>query len=339
MRNAVCALRVGTLGLGLTSLIVGLLACSDRKEAGPQTPVTVPPSMPSVTSPPAPSVTQTLSAWANPITVAGVRFADHTWVTTYDAPSPCPPPTVYWYSWGGCHTTGSGTTATLLSHRPASVDVARCICEPDVEDYSFQPGDPAHGGIDYYGISGVCHQLSNRILFATAGAGGTPSTVNGAHGYGVSRFLYGTYGSDAAEWAARKARCLAPPTPRSGAPGTPVAMAMALPAAMTLEEDLAAMLRERLGPEVSRTKMAKIQQLHANLLRQKAQLDQALLSGAISPRRFADDVNHLVNGHLRQAVETLDPTEYERLFGIKPGETIGIVDPTVAELSNYKGRR
>jgi hypothetical protein len=339
MRNVVSTLRGGTLGLGLASLIVGLLACSDRKGAGSQTPVTVPPTAPTVTSPPVPSVTQTLSAWANPITVAGVRFADHTWVTTYDAPSPCPPPTVYWYSWGGCHPTGSGTTATLLDHRPASVDLARCICEPDVEDYRFEPGDPAHGGIDYYGINGVCHQLSNRILIATAGAGGTPLTVSGAHGYGVSRFLYGTYGTDAAEWAARTARCLARPTPRSAATGTPVAMAMALPAAMTLEEDFAAMLRERLGLEVSRTKMAKIQQVHASLLQQKAQLDQTVLSSAILPRRFADDVNSLVNKHLRQAAETLGPTDYERLFGIKPGETIGIVDPTVAERSNYKGRR
>jgi hypothetical protein len=116
-------------------------------------------------------------------------------------------------------------------------------------------------------------------------------------------------------------------------------MAMVLPAAVTLEQDFASMLRERLGPEIRRDKMAKIQQLHTSLLQQKAQLDQQLLSGAIPPRRFANDVNDLVNKHLRQAAETLDPTEYERLFGIKPGETIGIVDPTIAERSNYKGRR
>ena len=99
------------------------------------------------------------------------------------------------------------------------------------------------------------------------------------------------------------------------------------------------MLRERLGPEIPRTKAAKIQQIHASLLQQKRQLDQALLNGTITPRRFAEDVNKLVNEHLRLAAQALDAGEYTRLFGVEPGETIGIVDPDIAERSNYKGRR
>jgi len=338
MRNTTSNRLCRTSGLSLALLVTALFGCSKGQEAPSQTPVTASPAAPAVTIPPTPTAMPALYAWADPITIAGIRFADHTWVTTFDASSSCPPPTLYWYSWGGCHSTGPGTTATLLDHRPASVDVARCICQPDVEDYRFLAGDPAHGGIDFYGVSGVCHQLSNRILFATAGAGGTPASVSGAHGYGVSRFLYGTYGSDAAEWAARKARCVPPVPVPTAAPGTPVAMAMALSPAMTLEADFAAMLRERLGPEVSRTKMAKLQQLHGRLQQQKARLDRMLLRGATSPRSFADGVNSLVNETLGEAARTLDPAEYERLFGIPPGETIGIVDPNIAERSNYKGR-
>jgi hypothetical protein len=200
------------------------------------------------------------------------------------------------------------------------------------------PGDPAHGGIDYYGISGVCHQLSNRILFATAGAGGTPATVSGAHGYGVSRFLYGTYGSDAAEWATRKAHCLPLLALPSPAPGAPAAMAMAAPAAMTPQADFAAMIREKLGPEDSRKRLAGLLQLQTSLLQQKTELDQELLRGAILPRAFADRVNSLVNEHLRRASEALGGAQFEQLFGIPAGETIGIVDPNIAELSNYRGR-
>ena len=312
--------------------------CSKGGEAPSGAPAPAPAATPAVTVAPTVNPTPPLYAWANPITIAGVRFADHTWVTAFDAAFSCPPPALYWYSWGGCHATGPGTTATLLDHRPASVGVARCICQPDVEDYAFQAGDPAHGGIDYYGVSGVCHQLSNRILFATAGVDGASATLSGAHGYGVSRFIYGTYGTDAAEWGARKARCLAPTPVPTAASGTPVPMPMALSAAMTPEADFAAMLREKLGPDVSRSKMASLQQLHARMLGEKARLDRMLLRGAMTPRSFADGVNALVNKYLNEAARTLAPGEYESLFGIPPGEIIGIVDPNIAERSNYKGR-
>jgi hypothetical protein len=338
MVDAVCT-RTGPMRrLRLASLVLVAFGCSKGGEAPSGAPATASPATPAVTAAPTANPTPPLYAWANPITIAGVRFADHTWVTAFDAASSCPPPPLYWYSWGGCHATGPGTTATLLDHRPASVGVARCICQPDVEDYSFQAGDPAHGGIDYYGVSGVCHQLSNRILFATAGADGASATVSGAHGYGVSRFLYGTYGTDAVEWAARKTRCLAPTPVPTAAAGTPVAMALSLSAAMTPEADFAAMLRERLGPDVSRSKMAKLQQLHAKLQGEKARLDRTLLRGAMTPRNFAEGVNSLVNKYLGAAALTLDPAEYERLFGIPPGQIIGIVDPNIAERSNYKGR-
>jgi hypothetical protein len=291
-----------------------------------------------VTAAPTPNPTPTLHAWANPITIAGIRFADHTWVTVYEAPSMCPPAPAYWYSWGGCHATGSGTTATALASHEADLPVARCICQPDVEDYLPSPGNPAHGGIDFYGITGVCHQLSNRILFATAAAGSTPLTVDGAHAYGVSRFVYGTYGTNVSEWVERKTRCTTPLPSPTVAPGTPVPMAMAIAPAATLDADLVAMLRERLGPEFSRAKMIRIRQIRASLLQKKAQLDGAVRRGTITPRQFADGVNELVNQHLRQAAQILTPAEYERLFGIPPGDATGIVDPTVAEQSNYRGR-
>jgi hypothetical protein len=272
-----------------------------------------------------------------------VRFADHTWVTTYEAASHCPPPQSYWFSWGGCHDIGPGSPAKPLGAQAADVAVARCICVPDVEDYRPLPDNPAHGGIDFYGISGVCHQLSNRILWATGSGGAAPLTVSDAMGYGVSRFLFGTYGSNATEWAARSLRCTTPaPAPPSPAPGTPVAapmaMAMAAAPARTLDADLAAMIQERLGREVTRVKTARIQQIRARLLAAKTPLDRAVQSGEISPVQFANGVNDLVNQHLSQAAEVLTPEEYERLFGIPKGMKIGIVDPTVAEKSNYRAR-
>ena len=86
------------------------------------------------------------------------------------------------------------------------------------------------------------------------------------------------------------------------------------------------------------SKAAKLQQLHASLRGEMARLNRMLLRGAMTPRNFANGVNALVNKYLNEAARSLDPGEYERLFGIPPGEIIGIVDPNVAERSNYKGR-
>jgi hypothetical protein len=61
-----------------------------------------------------------LFAWANPIEIAGVRFADHTWGTTYDAATQCPPSPSYWYSWGSCHGIGTGTTVPCRRVGPES---------------------------------------------------------------------------------------------------------------------------------------------------------------------------------------------------------------------------
>ena len=281
-----------------------------------------------------------LHAWANPITIAGVRFADHTWVTEYEAPGQCPPQPGYWFSWGSCHATGPETTGRTIGAQAGNLAVARCICTPDLEDYAPTPGNPAHGGIDFYGISGVCHQLSNRILWATKSGGAAALTVGDAMGYGVSRFVYGTYGINAAEWGERILRCAAAAPPATPAPaGTPVAMAMALaPPALTPDADFAAMLAEKLGPELPREKVAQLRQIRVRLLQSKALLDRGVRSGRLPPTRFANGVNELVNRSLNEAAQVLTDAEYERLFGIPKGMQIGIVDPTVAEKSNYRLR-
>src|SRR5262245_16173819 len=77
-----------------------------------------PPASPG--APPVASAVGTLFACANPLGVAG-PFADHTWATSYDAPSTCAPGTMYWFSWGSCHATGAGTSARALGHAPGDL--------------------------------------------------------------------------------------------------------------------------------------------------------------------------------------------------------------------------
>jgi hypothetical protein len=324
----------------LTGVLLALsIVSSCRCPGGPPRGVT-PPSAPAPPStaaaPPTATPTSdglgTLHAWANPLGVAG-QFADHTWATSYDAPSSCAPGPEYWYSWGSCHATGSGTTARELGRAPADLGVARCICQPDLESYRFVAGDPAHGGIDFYGISGVCHQLSNRILFATALGGADPLTVSGAHAYPVSRFVYGTYGSDTAEWAARKTRCLAA---AAAAPTPAAAMMRMASTTMTLDDDLKAMFGEQFHRDYSRTAFEQIRQLRRTFFDEKQRLDRATMSRRLLHRQYAQQVNDLLNAYLLRAAGILGDRGYRTLFGIPPGERVDLVDPDVAARSELR---
>ncbi len=52
-----------------------------------------------------------------------------------------------------------------------------------------------------YGVTGVCHQMSNRVL-ASVGV-----ELTGIRGYFLSTLLYGTHGTDEQEWQERKYSC------------------------------------------------------------------------------------------------------------------------------------
>jgi hypothetical protein len=61
---------------------------------------------------------------------------------------------------------------------PANLELARCLAQADLT-----------AGISY-GMTGVCHQIANRILLP---AGITVATARGAR---LSMFAYGVYGRD-----------------------------------------------------------------------------------------------------------------------------------------------
>jgi len=335
--------------LPLTVLVLGVAIASNCRcrESHDETtpaeltsPTAVAPSATAVpvgtTVTPSPTGAGVLYSWANPLSVVeiGLDFADHTWVTSFDSPSTCPPHPEYWYSWGSCHGTGGGTTARDLTRGSADLRVARCICQPDVEDFHPTAGNLSHGGIDLYGIQGVCHQLANRILWATSAGGAPPATVDEAHGYGFSRFLYGTYGANANEWEARKARCTA--SVAGPAPAPTAAMIAAASPIVLLDQDLAAMFQERLKGDYSRGALSQIVDLRHQLFARKALLDRRVRGGDLPPRQYADQVNELLNEYLPRVAEILGAAQYQRLFGQPPGRRVGVVDPEIAARSSYR---
>jgi len=93
------------------------------------------------------------------------QLLDHTYVTS-DAG----------HAWG-CHgqTSGGRVICTGLG----SADQADCLAQPDAE-----------AGIFWF-VSGMCHQMANRILWPAGGL-----IVTAAGGYNASSLMFGTYGLD-----------------------------------------------------------------------------------------------------------------------------------------------
>lgn len=107
--------------------------------------------------------TQELAGCAIPIPS---NFADHTYVRSESG--------VAW----PCFGRSSGGKVICSGH--GSFDHAQCLALPT-----------GSGGITY-GVTGVCHQAANRILWP---AGTTVSNAKGARG---SIFVWGVYGRDLA---------------------------------------------------------------------------------------------------------------------------------------------
>lgn len=114
----------------------------------------------------------TLKGWKVP-TLWGL--ADHTYATSDQGDA--------WGCWGR----SSGGTA--ISQGQGNVNEARCIAWPN-----------STAGL-IYGVTGVCHQTANRILYPAS------ITVSAAKGYWLSSSVYGAYGTDTLTWLARLAYC------------------------------------------------------------------------------------------------------------------------------------
>ncbi|HMK04828.1 MAG TPA: hypothetical protein VK489_11575, partial [Ferruginibacter sp.] len=95
--------------------------------------------------------------------------------------------------------------ASSLGDQLGNISLAKCIATAN--DVSSNVN--THGGITgFYAFRGVCHQVANRVLYATGTGTTPPLTVKNAKGYAISHFLYGTYGRGlTAEFKARVAKC------------------------------------------------------------------------------------------------------------------------------------
>jgi hypothetical protein len=98
-------------------------------------------------------------------------------------------------------------------------------------------------------------------------------------------------------------------------------------------------VKERKHPKVGlRDKKDNlIQDLRANMLRDKEQLNAQVSNGEIDPVTFARRVNSLMADFLREARRILSPREFEQTFGAPySSETPIVVDPETAAFYSRK---
>jgi hypothetical protein len=268
----------------------------------------------------------TLFAWSVPAYFQG-SVADHTWVTTYDSRVKIYPALAdvlaagehYWYSWGSFHAKG-GTPAiadVFLASGGADLLYASCLCAPDV-DSNIDPA--ARGTIFSYGRDGVCHQLSNQILWATGRGGVTPATVNMARGYWLSIAIFGTYGKQHAAWASKKIQCSTQGgsnAMNSGQAGSDVD---------DFQKHLQATLK---GPDAD----AKIESLMKHRRAFMVQVESLQYAPQGSDVVPASELNKAYSSFLHDAADILGPEDFERVFGQPPKDEMNVVDPSIYEQS------
>jgi len=264
--------------------------------------------------------------------------ADHTYVTSSDG--------YVWPCWG------RSSGGRMISSGNGSSAQANCLSQTD-----------SHAGI-IYGVTGVCHQTANRILWPSR------TTVSSSSGYWVSTLLYGVYGTmgvpQLLEWEARKERCSSVSGDRQIAAALPASIRAATekavapqPAAerefldkidtlyapyvktMTiakltemkpvdfLAKELDLIADYKLGADKNPEQISSLQHIQSDALKEKANLAMALNNRTINGEEYASKVNDLFGTMLNQFSKTIDRETYVKLLDIKPGVTFSIVDPKI----------
>ena len=248
----------------------------------------------------------TLYVWVKPAFVKGAPV-DHTWVTTYDSGltmySSLGAVTTagehYWFCKGNFHKLGVSTSypdGRILQVPFHSGSL--CLVGPDDEK--------AGGTVINYGIDGVCHQVSNQILFPSGGK------VSAARGYKLSSAIYGTFGRRVDQWLKNRAHC------------------DVRPIASTRPPRFRSLLYSRAmyffggGSPIP----SRLSQLTDELLLDIDQIGFAVRASNETAEARAARLNGRISSFLGEVIEvTQNASFFRSAFDLAPGEEINLIDP------------
>jgi hypothetical protein len=269
----------------------------------------------------------------------GFLGTDHTYVTSDNPP-------FVWPCWG------RGAGGKMICRGNGNSSVANCISQPN-----------SYAGI-VYGVTGVCHQTANRILFP-AGV-----TVSKAGGYWASSLAYGIYGTNFPEFLARLATCntlLASPALKGKASVKPLEMDtraqshsiddlenayvqkivavytehMQMPhssstimkeeSSSLLGKELELTMEFRLGGNLDSQITKSVLKKQADFLKEKGEMDRELYSTDLSIEKYVKEVNDLFGDLFTSLPEFMGKDKYEKIFDLVPSkDRFVLIDPDIA---------
>lgn len=253
-------------------------------------------------------------AWVSPAFIKWGSPVDHTWVTSYDSRI-ANYPTIdavtaagenFWYCWGDFYSRGR-------LHDP----IASCVNSSGAESCLVSPNvGNGHGTVLWYGIDGVCHQVSNQILYAeVTPGGGKPINVSKARGYKLSSALFGTYGRREAEWIDRRIACgVAPHSAYEGRRGYVSILTSRTVRALSLAQ----------SDQVIR----RLEEQRRELLADIDTIGFAQRGPNETRENRVDQINLRIEEFLSLSSRSVQRTEaFKQIFGIGPEERAYLVDP------------
>jgi hypothetical protein len=263
------------------------------------------------------------------------RYIHHTWVTAYDSRTSnfnsideiLVHWSSFWFCYGDFHSSGS-----CLGEQIGDVSLAKCLVEPNVDSWNH---DPAKGTIFTYGWDGICHQVANQVLFATALGATNPLMVKAVRGYGKSQYIYGDYGRNTGAWKNRIKNCRASNNASQGGGGAvgrgdDAVLGLARETMRTntddhpeTSDDFEIRARVILGSD--KIRLFKLLDLRAGA---QKRMDEAFSNNR---KPSPDELNALQHEMLLQVADLIGPWKFEELFGFPADEDIKLIDPSFAE--------
>ena len=258
------------------------------------------------------------------VTPAWGRFStlDHTWVTSYDC-RVSPYPTIhdvinanelYWYCNGDFHITGRTPRYNdgLVFKRTLNHEIARCLVG------SNNPNES--GTIEWYGIDGVCHQVTNQVIYNANIGIPDPLKAKKVRGYTLSSAIYGKFGRRKDAWYEKTVRCCPE-------------LIYKYPTFTEFVQRLMTSLKVRSDDE----RVTQLELMRIELLSdiddigyaERSELDE-------TTTHRANQINDRINDFISETSEWFSnsPQEFYNIFGIQLDERMDLVDPNLFEFPN-----
>lgn len=255
------------------------------------------------------------------------KYAEHTYIR-------CPERDAYFDCWGNHASPTQGPGVRRFSCQGLYA-VADCY-----RRNQLSVRDTA--GLGVYGVNGVCHQSANLFLYSS---GRTIAVADGVKGYAITSFAYGPYGDFGPTGAPSDSLFLSlwkttVYNPCYEACGQTQALGSALFQAIKQLHSALAAEAVRLEPgELLRQEVALLveqavpgieaglfKDLHLDFLREK----QRVLALGVKGMEAADKLNELAVQFQKALAARIGDGPYEKLTGLKAGETVNIIDPAIA---------